>query len=316
MWAQQLAGPGAFRPVEVRPPAADALREGEVLVEVRYGGVCGSDLPYFRVGGRPGVAPPPGFPLHEVLGVVRASRDPGVQAGDDVVGWASAADALAELVVTDGAGLHPLVRRDDGPSAIVAQPLACVLYAVDQLGDLHGKRVAVLGLGSIGLLFAWALRQRGAAEVVGVDPVDRTASAATFGLDEVLVADSRTWAASTNGSGPDVIVEAVGHQTATVADAVSAVADEGTVYCFGIPLADAYPVDVYSVVRRNLRIIGGLTKNRREVLGRALAHVAEFPGVADELVTDLVAAADAGRAFDAACAPRQGQLKVVLEMAR
>lgn len=321
MWAQQLTGPATLQPVEVPAPTAAHLRPGEVLVALEHGGICGSDLPYFRAGGRPAEQPgqvtvaPPGFPLHEVVGRVRASRDPAMSVGERVVGWASAADALAELVVTAGEGLHPLAGDDRGPATVVAQPLACVMYAVDRLGDLRGSRVAVLGLGSIGLLFAWVLRQRGAATVVGVDPVDRTAHAAGFGLDEVVVTDSRKWSASLGAaSRPTVIVEAVGHQTATVADAVRAVADQGTVYCFGIPLRDAYPVDLYAVVRRNLRIIGGLTRDRRSMLGQALVHLQRFPHLAEQLVTDVRPGTEAAAAFTAACTPCAGRLKTVLEL--
>ena len=319
MWAQQLTGPGTLQPVEVPAPAADHLHPGEVLVALEHGGICGSDLPYFRAGGRVAAEPgrpsgaPPGFPLHEIVGRVRASRDPGVSAGERVVGWASASNALAELVVTAGSGLHPVTGNGHGVQTVVAQPLACVLYAVDQLGDLRGRRAAVLGLGAIGLLFAWELRRRGAATVVGVDPVDRTAHAAAFGLDEVLVTGSRAWAEALGaGDRPDVVVEAVGHQTATVADAVGAVADGGTVYCFGIPVHEAYPIDVHSLVRRNLRIMGGITRDRRAMLGRALAELREFPRVADELVTDVHPVAGAAAAFTAACTPGESRLKTLL----
>jgi threonine dehydrogenase-like Zn-dependent dehydrogenase len=230
-----------------------------------------------------------------------------------VVGWASASNALAELVVTAGSGLHLVIGNGHRSQTVVAQPLACVMYAVDQLGDLRGRRAAVLGLGAIGLLLAWELRRRGAATVVGVDPVDRTAHAAAFGLDEVLVTGSGPWAESLGASDrPDVIVEAVGHQTATVADAVRAVADGGSVYCFGIPVHEAYPIDIYTVVRRNLRIIGGITRDRRTVLGRSLAHLQESPQVAAELVTAVHPAADAATAFATACTPGEGRLKTVL----
>jgi len=322
VWAQQLTGPGTLQPVEVPAPAAGDLRAGEVLVALEHGAICGSDLPYFRAGRRAVAAPgrpagaPPGFPMHEIVGRVRASHDPDVSVGDRVVGWASGEDALAELVVTAGAGLHPVSGGNgDRATTVVAQPLACVMYAVDQLGDVRGKRAAVLGLGSIGMLFAWVLRQRGAATVVGVDPVDRTAHAAAFGLDEVLVTGSGPWSESLDAAGrPDVVVEAVGHQTPTVGDAVRAVADGGTVYCFGIPVREAYPIDVFTVVRRNLRIVGGVTKDRRAVLGRALAHLRQRPHVATELVTDIRSGADAPAAYTAAGTPTAGRLKTVLAL--
>ncbi len=307
--------------MEVPAPAAGDLRPGEVIVALEHGGICGSDLPFFRAGGRTVAEPgrpagaPPGFPLHEIVGRVGASRDPGVSVDDRVVGWASASNALAELVVTAAAGVHVVPEDGHRPQTVVAQPLACVMYAVDQLGDLRGRRAAVLGLGAIGLLFAWELRRRGAATVVGIDPVDRTAHAAAFGLDEVLVTGSRQWAESLDsGNRPDVIIEAVGHQTATVSDAVRAVADGGSVYCFGIPVHEAYPVDVHALVRRNLRIIGGVTRERRTVLGRSIAELRVSPQVADELVTAVHPATDATTAFATACTPGEGSLKTVLTM--
>ncbi|APU15928.1 zinc-dependent alcohol dehydrogenase [Actinoalloteichus fjordicus] len=321
MWAGCLVAPGVIEVAEVAAPDPADLRAGEVILAMRHGGVCGSDLPYFRAGGRPGAAGParPGFPLHEIVGRVLVSRSGSLQPGDEVVGWAAASDGLAEQVVASDTALHPLPRPRHGgaPEAgfVVAQPLACVLYAVDQLGDLRGRSVAVLGLGPIGLLFGWELRRRGAARVVGVDPVDRRAAATDFGLDEIVVADSGTWADSLTGDRPDVVVEAVGHQAATTADAVRAVADEGTVYCFGIPLTEAYPVDVHALVRRNLRITGGMTLRRREVLGRALTLLSEFPRLAADLVTHVLPAADAQRAFDAACTPTPGQGKILVTMA-
>lgn len=314
MRAVRLTGPSTLEHVEVAAPRD--LREGEVLVAVRHGGVCGSDLPYFRAGGRPGEGvPPTGFPLHEITGEVRASRDPGLAEGDRVVGWASASTGLAELVVSDGAGLCVLPPGLPFTAAtVVAQPLACAHYAVGQLGDLRGKRVAVLGLGPIGLLFTWLLRQRGAAHVTGVDPVDRTPLAGAYGLDEVVVADSTNWAATVTPR-PDVVIEAVGHQTATLADAITAVADEGTVYCFGIPCAGTYPVDLTAVVRRNLRLIGGLTLDRRRMLAHALADLARERSLAERLVTHVLDVADVVKAFALAGRPAPGRLKVALDYA-
>ncbi len=97
--------------------------------------------------------------------------------GDRVVGWASGFDGLMGLVVADGDGLAPYDPALSAQHAVALQPLACVLYALEQLGDLKGQHVAVIGQGSIGLLFSYAAKALGARHVTGVDPVDRDGSA-------------------------------------------------------------------------------------------------------------------------------------------
>jgi threonine dehydrogenase-like Zn-dependent dehydrogenase len=77
MKAMELVAPGCFELVVVPAPGADTVGPGEALVRVLAGGVCGSDLPYFKghlplwFGDRTaGVTSIPGFPLHEIVGEV------------------------------------------------------------------------------------------------------------------------------------------------------------------------------------------------------------------------------------------------------
>lgn len=102
-----------------------------------------------------------GFPIHEVVGEVIASRHPDHRPRDRVVGWASGFDGLMEQVVADGDGLAPYGPALSPEHAVGLQPLACVLYAVEQLPDLTGRHVAVLGQGSIGLLFSFVAKAAG-----------------------------------------------------------------------------------------------------------------------------------------------------------
>src|SRR5699024_6767854 len=166
--------PFRFEPREVAPPTASALAEGDVILRTRTGGVCGSDLPFFAGRRAPSMSaagagwpPDPGFPMHEVVGTVVTSRHPALQEGTDVVGWASNSDALAELVVCHGDELAEYDTDLAPEHAVALQPLACALYAVEQLGDISGDTATVLGLGPIGLLFAHVLHARGAASVTG-----------------------------------------------------------------------------------------------------------------------------------------------------
>ncbi|MCF6737235.1 zinc-binding dehydrogenase [Blastococcus sp. KM273129] len=324
MWAHRLSGPFAFERVEVAAPRAEDLAAGQVLLATRAGGICGSDLPFFK--GAPflhapnpadrAATPAPGFPLHEVVGEVVASRHPDHSPGDLVVGWAAAFDGIAELVVTDGEGLAGYDTALPPTTAVMLQPLACVLYAAEQLGDVRGRSVSVVGQGPIGLLFSHVLKQRGARRVIGVDRVDRSAAAGVFGVDETVTASSSRWAATLPDTDrPSVVVEAVGHQVTTLQDCLTAVAPGGDVLYFGIPDDPVYPLDMITFLRKNLTLRAGVTLERARVLRDAGAYLAEHPGLRDVYVSDVHPVDDVTAAFSAAIQPRAGQYKVVLETA-
>ncbi len=322
MWAAALAQPGHFSDVTVARPVTDDLEEGDVLVEVRAGGICGSDVPFFRGAPNrtgldvvPGLSGPAGFPMHEVVGTVLASRHDGHRPGDQVVGWAERFDGLAELVVTGG---DSLATHDPGWSAaeaVLLQPIACVLHAVDRLGDVTGKTCAVLGVGPIGALFTHVLRTRGAGRVIGVDRIDRSADAGALGIDEFVCADTGEWAAAlTPDQRPQVVVEAVGHQVATLQHAIEACTEDGVVFYFGVPDSDIYPLDMERLVRQHLTLMAGGTLHRADALARADRYLLEHPTLAKTLVTHTFGRTEVQAAYEHAQRPAQGRFKVVLDL--
>ncbi|RZT84593.1 threonine dehydrogenase-like Zn-dependent dehydrogenase [Pseudonocardia sediminis] len=321
MWAQRLVAPQRFAACETPAPSADALAPGQVLLDVAAGGVCGSDLPFFRGAAAPDTAGAragfgdPGFPMHEVAGRVLASRHPEIAVGDDVVGWASGFDGIAELAVCAGDGLHRH-RADVAPeTAVLLQPLACVLYAVEQVRPLAGLSVAVIGQGPIGLLFSHVAKAAGAARVVGVDRVDRSDLGPAFGVDEVVHASSDAWALDLPaGERPEVVFEAIGHQSATLNHAVDAVGFGGEIFYFGVADETSYPFAMRSFLRKNLTLRSGVTLERRRVLAAADEYLVRHPSLARDYVTHVVPADDAQKAFDLAVAPAGGQAKIVLSM--
>lgn len=314
MDAYQLVAPSTFERVRLHAVDPAALTSGEVLVRMIAGSVCGSDSPRFRRGtADDGTTPLPGYPLHEIVGDVVASASPGLEPGDHVVGWASAADGLAELVVTEGEGLIRCDPNLPPEEAIVAQPLACVLFAVARLANVQDADVAVIGLGPIGLLFSHVLSSQGARSVTGVDAVDRSDVAADFGITNFVHKTSADWANDIAAEErPTIIIEAVGHQPGTLQDALKAVAHLGTIYCFGIPDHGDYPINVTTVVRKNLTIIGGITEGRRAVLEDATRYLAEHSGLARRLITNVLPASAVQEAYNLASVPEPGRLKVVL----
>ncbi|WNV73846.1 zinc-binding dehydrogenase [Geodermatophilus sp. DSM 44513] len=319
MWAQRLVAPQQLEQVEVPAPREAALGPGEVLVALGAGGICGSDLPFFRGGLSPDAPADarefgtPGFPMHEVAGTAVASRHPDIGVGDAVVGWAPRFDGLAELVVCDGDGLHAHDRRLPARTAVLLQPLACVLYAMEQVRPVAGRSVAVIGQGPIGLLFAHVAKAAGATRVVGVDRVDRSGTAAAFGVDDPVRAASDLWATSlTDAERPDLVVEAAGHQTATLTHAVQAVAPGGEVFYFGVPDELVYPLPMRLMLRKNLTLRCGVTWERRRVLARAEEYLGAHPELAECYVSHVFPADDAQSAYEHAAHPAPGQVKVVV----
>jgi len=320
MWSYQLVAPYLFerRTVAEYPP--ESLGDGQVLLQFLAAGICGSDMPGFR--GTQGRLPADtgasaagivGFPIHEIVGEVTASRHPDHRQGDRVVGWASGFDGLREQVIADGNGLAAYDAALAPHFAIGLQPLACVLYAIEQLPDLTGKRTAVIGLGSIGLLFGYVAKALGAAHVTGIDPIDRVDIAGLFGIDTAVRATSDRWIRHLDvADRPDIVIEAVGHQVATLGHAVEAAASGGTVFYFGVPDDDWYPISMRTMLRNNLTLKSGVTLERRRVLQDANAFAAEHPELLGNYITHTFGIDDAQAAFDLASRPTPARVKIAI----
>ena len=320
MWSYRLVAPYTFERVDIGEPSPESIADGQVLLQFLAAGICGSDLPGFRgtKGKLPGdtgacAAEMDGFPVHEIVGEVLASRHPDHQVGAKVVGWATGFDGLMDRVVSGG---DQLVAYDPALSpahAVGLQPLACVLYALEQLGDISGKRVAVIGQGSIGLLFSYAAKALGAAHVTGVDPVARAALAPMFGVDTAVRATSDRWVAGLEyRDKADVVIEAVGHQVATLQAAVEAATFGGTVFYFGVPDDESYPISMRTMLRNNLTLKSGITMDRRRVLAGADDFARAHPDLLPRYITHTFGADDVQAAFELACRPVPERVKIVI----
>jgi threonine dehydrogenase-like Zn-dependent dehydrogenase len=324
MWAQRLVAPFRFAEVETATPTVSDLADGQVLLRTLAGGLCGSDLPYFR-GQLPlpwgqtltrSLAELPGFPMHEVVGEVVASKSATIDVGWKVVGWASSDNALAEYVVTDAAGVAPYDSRLAPSTAVILQPLACVLEAAERIPSFAGRDVVVLGLGPIGLLFGHVAKAMGARSVHGVDRVARGDLGPDFGFDETIHAASDNWVTNLpEVERPDIVIEAIGHQQSTLGHAVEALGREGLLYYFGIPDEVSYSVPLQTLLRKNLTLMTGITVRKQAALSLANDYLARFPALAGRYITDRFKVSDVSEAYALAAAPSEGRAKIVLEMA-
>ncbi|MFK7995726.1 MAG: L-idonate 5-dehydrogenase [Granulosicoccus sp.] len=202
--------------IEERETSAPSA--GEVQITVATGGVCGSDLHYYNHGGI-GDHIRVREPLvlgHEVSGHVSAigSGVTGLAEGD-LVAVSPSRPCGACRFCFEGSHNHCLNMRFYGSAmpmphiqgafrqtlnaraeqcikadgltpgeAAMAEPLAVVLHATRNAGEMLGKRVLVTGCGPIGVLSIIAARRAGALEIVATDLSDNAlAFARDAGVD-------------------------------------------------------------------------------------------------------------------------------------
>ncbi len=172
-----LIGPKAFRLGEAETPSPGP---DDVLVKVRACGVCASELHAWQEGdGAPRMLG------HEVAGEVVAlgERVVGFAVGDRVTGlfqkgFADHAVASAERV----AAVPDNIRLEHA----FGEPLACAVSGAERTKVALGDRVAVIGLGFMGLLMLQLVRLKGPSELLGIDTRDDALAAGLrLGADRV-----------------------------------------------------------------------------------------------------------------------------------
>jgi threonine dehydrogenase-like Zn-dependent dehydrogenase len=171
----------------------------------------------------------------------------------------------------------------------------------------------VIGQGSIGLLFSCVAKAAGARRVTGVDPVDRAQIAERFGTDIYVRATSDRWVSHLDlADRPNVVIEAVGHQVATLSHAIEAAAPGGTVFYFGVPDDDSYPISMRTMLRHNLTLKSGVALDRPRVLELANKFATEHPGLLAKYLTHTFGIDDVQAAFELAARPVPDRGKIAI----
>jgi threonine dehydrogenase-like Zn-dependent dehydrogenase len=165
--------------------------------------------------------------------------------------------ALSEHVLVP---VDQLVAAGDLPAglAVLTEPVAIGLHAVNRAGIGSDDDVVVIGAGPIGLAVTLAAADRGARVLVADRIGARLAEAARAGASRVV--DTATGdladvvADFTDGAGAAAVVEATG-VPALVRTAVDVVAHSGTVVVVGISTADV-ALKVSDLSRKEVNLLG------------------------------------------------------------
>lgn len=320
---------GDLRVVDVGAPTPAA---DEAIVEIAFGGICGSDLHYWTHGAAgASVLREPMILGHEMVGVVsvaavdgsgpavgaRVAVHPLTATGDGRTPWPIDRPNLAPASTYLGSAMHlphtqgGFARRVALPTrmlhtvpvgldlrtAALAEPAAVAWHAVSRAGDVQGKHVAVIGAGPIGQLVVSVAQRAGAARVTVTDlhPEPR-AIAEARGAEGIDARDSDAIAALN----ADIVVESSG-TVPGLAAAVSAAIRGGTVVLLGLQRAGSVEAPMATVITRELNLVGSLRfGNEFDEVIEALADGSlNVAGI----VSEVRLAADAVEAFELAADP-------------
>jgi len=341
MEALVIHAPGDLRVEQVPTPE---LEPEQLRVRVRCGGICGSDLHYYRHGGFGTVRIQEPMVLgHEVAGIIEAVGDKveRFKAGDriavspsrpcglcrycqqglqnhclDMRYYGSAMrtphvqGAFRQQLVVETHQAHRLADSVSDGEGSMAEPLSVALHAVRRAGPLLGKRVLVTGCGPIGALVVIAARRAGATRIVATDVTPHPLrKVLQVGADEAINMAEQPDALdrySADKGSFDILFEASGNEQA-LTGALAALRPRGIIVQLGLGGEMKLPIN--TIVAKEFDLRGAFRFHEEFAIAVDLLN----QGLVDvkPLISATLSYRDSARAF-ALAADRTQAMKVLM----
>ena len=282
MKAAVYHGPHDLRVEEV--PVRE-LKDNEVLIQVKYCGVCGTDMHIFNGDGGSFEVNPPLIPGHEFSGVVakvgsavttvkegdRVSGDPNDMCGECYfcknamqhfctynIGVGTTVDGgFAEYVIMREKQVYKFAGNLSFKEAAMAEPISCCLHGIDLCNIKSGCTVLVMGGGPIGMIMMQLAKNAGAARVIMSEPVEEKRELALkLGATKTInpIEEDVQAVLSEYCENVDVVIECVGN-IHTQEDAVKFAGKGAMVMYFGLASPEeSYPLKPDDVFKKELTI--------------------------------------------------------------
>lgn len=267
--------------------------ESDAIVEIAYGGICGSDLHYWLHGAAgESILKEPLMLGHEIVGtVIRSAADgtgpqvgknvavhpatpgagsgerypaerPNLSPGCTYLGSAArfphTHGAFARFVKLPARMLREIPASLDLRDAALIEPASVAWHAINRAGDVQGKRALVVGCGPIGALCIAVLKARGATEIIAVDMVERPMELAKeLGATQTILASDADAIALADA---DIVIESSGNYRG-LASAVRGATRGGRVVMVGLLPSGEQPALISLAIVRELELVGSFRFN-------------------------------------------------------
>lgn len=306
---------------------------GQVGVAIKRGGICGSDLHYYKHGGFGTIVLKEPMVLgHEVAGEIvalghgvdslkigqRVAVSPSLPCGVciycqkgqqnhclDMRFYGSAMrmphiqGAFQQQLVTQVQQCHVIADDVSIEEAAFAEPFAVTLHAIVRAGSLAGKHVLVTGCGPIGVLAIAAVHLHGAQSIVATDISDFTlAMARKMGASQTVNVVNGTDAMTpfkANKGSFDVMIEASGNESA-LRMGLECLRPRGVLIQLGLGGDISIPQNM--IVAKEIEIKGSFRFHEEFALAVDLINTRRVD--LKPLLTEVVPIEDAVRAFELA----------------
>lgn len=261
------------------------LKDNEVKIQVKYCGICGTDIHIFHGDGGCCDVTPPLVPGHEFSGVVaevgagvktvkvgdRVTGDPNDMCGEcyfckngmqhfckNNIGIGTTVDGgFAEYVIMREKQVYKVSDELSFIEAAMAEPISCCLHGIDLCNIKAGDTVLVMGGGPIGMIMMQLAKNAGASKVIMSEPVEeKREQALKLGatktidpLHEDVEAVLAEYCENVN-----VVIECVGN-VHTQADAVRFAGRGATIMYFGLAAPEeSFPIRPDDIFKKELHI--------------------------------------------------------------
>lgn len=322
MKAIEITAPGKIRIIEKEAPQP---KEGEALLRVLYGGICGADVASYT-GNQP-FTTYPRIPGHEFSAEIVSipANDRGLKAGDVVTcnpyfncgtcyacrrGLVNACHDNRTMGVQRDGGFQeyitmPVERIIDGKGLsakelALIEPFSISCHALSRAEVRPGDNLLIMGAGPIGLFALLRAKALGARVLIADMLESRLALAASFGADRTVNVKETdlhdACGAFTGECGFDVCVEACG-------------APETFLSCIGEAAHGANVILIGNGKRETTFVHSILLKKELNVFGSRNAFTRDFETLIDlvksgkadvlKMVSGVYAMEDAAAAFEA-----------------
>jgi L-iditol 2-dehydrogenase len=344
MKAQLLTG---IRQMELQDvPTPEIVHPTDVLLRIEWIGVCGSDIHYYETGrigsqivqypysvghecsatvidfGRGVTGLQKGEPV-AVEPAISCHRCDQCQAGREhtcrhlkFLGCpGQIAGCLSEYIVVPEACCFPTYHQITLQQAVLCEPFAIGVYAVQRSGLKKGQSMAVFGAGPIGLSCLAAGRAQGADEIFVTEKiVERMIAAKNAGSGWVASPDEENVVleiSKLRPEGIDIAFECAGQQE-TLDQAVEVLKPGGILMMIGIPREPRISFNPDLIRRKEISLIN--VRRQNKCTRKAMDLIAQKRGRLDEMITHTFDFAQSKEAFDLVAGYRDGVIKALIKV--